>query len=146
MCSGTIVPARVTYRKGRRRSGSEKGYPSNSARMSQATRRFVRFGSLGHTALGRRWTLYWRWRALETVWSVRDANSAAAVSGTPAVLGENRRCWRGSDMLRRTGGGGNDAKLAFRGYEVCREGRARWELDAECRDRGKFQEDGGTML
>jgi len=41
-------------------------------------------------------------------------------------------------MLRRTGGGGNDAKLAFRGYGVRREGRARWELDAECRDRGNF--------
>jgi hypothetical protein len=49
-------------------------------------------------------------------------------------------------MLRRTGGGGNDAKLVLRGYGACREGRARWELDAECRDRGIFQEDGGTML
>jgi hypothetical protein len=75
-----------------------------------------------------------------------DVNCAVAISRMLAALNKNWWCWWGSNMLQRTGGGGNDAKLAFRGYGVCREGRARWELDAECCDRGDFQEDGGMML
>jgi len=39
--------------------------------------------------------------------------------------------------------------LAFGGYEVFREGREMWEIDAKRRDRGNFQEGkmerGGTM-
>lgn len=73
---------------------------------------------------------------------LKRADCAAVVLGT---LPFGAGCWvlgeKGAVLTARACCGGQQvmAMLAFGGYEVFREGRERWEIDAERRDRGNFQ-------